>query len=551
MEKRRRFKEIKRPSQISDLECYSKNVRSINNSKFKMKERRNKSEFKLETNYDRFLPSLQNDSYNSKYLRTANFEAIRRKSNIINSGFYNTKSTEELQRTLSFNKKRMIKNNNELNELKIQYNKLSEDSENNRRFLTKILKLKNNEQYTNAELLEKMKKSHFNNIDMKKMLESIKMINLKLEVNEKKSILKSKNNEFKYLKENAKLKNISDIEYELSDKIDMKEEINLDIQKLKEIILTKKKVIDEKVEEYKKYKEKYQDLIKEEENVLKNTVEFKKKSVNLQQIIAKLERKIQKQEIEINNIYRNQFKMAISIDESKKKFKEINDYLNKREEINLNVQKRKELIKNYENKNSELDEEYEKLNKENNNLMNKNNEIEKNYKKNKKLNGNKKENKLKDYEEMLEKIKTEIDNLKKDYEDNQKKCNEIKKKDEEIIQKNKKEINKRNEQINDLEKKKNELQLNIENSKNNINEIQKELDYRKKQIELIKEQRQKENDLVKDITEEQLQEESNKLNLENKNIKEDIEKIDKKLEKYKDIDQRLLDAQNGINNKNK
>ncbi len=47
-----------------------------------------------------------------------------------------------------------------------------------------------------------------------------------------------------YLKENAKCKNVSDIKNDLSEKDDMKKQVELDIEKLKEIITGNTKFLE-------------------------------------------------------------------------------------------------------------------------------------------------------------------------------------------------------------------------------------------------------------------------------------------------------------------
>ena len=68
---------------------------------------------------------------------------------------------------------------------------------------------------------------------MKKMFDSTNLMELELKLNEKKLIIKHKNNEYIYLKENSKCKNVIDIQNDLSEKDDMKKKVELDIEKLK------------------------------------------------------------------------------------------------------------------------------------------------------------------------------------------------------------------------------------------------------------------------------------------------------------------------------
>jgi len=537
MSKKPNFKDLRSYSKISNKENH--NTKTNNISRVKMSQRKNKSELKLYTFYfDNYLPKLSDDSYNEENSKSRKFRAGQRKAfNTIGRGFYSTKSSNELQKTLSFNKNRMIKNKTEINELKIQYNKLSAYNENNRRVLAKILNIKSNRPYTTEEILKTMEK---NNLDktakkkMKKMFDSTNLMELELKLNEKKAIIKHKNNEYMYLKENAKCKNVTDIQNDLSEKDDMKKQVELDIEKLKEIIIGNTKFIEMNEEQYKKLDEKYKEIKKEENDIISKSNECKKNITNTQDIISKIEKKLQRQEILYKQNYRSQYEINNSIEEKEKKIKELNEYISKREEINNNVQNRKNLIKTFDNRNRELDNEYERLNNENNILMKKNNEMEKNKKLQKKMNESKKEgNKVKIYEENLKKLNKDFQEMKNENEAQQKKYKEINKKKCEIIQKNKEEIDKRNKKINDLENKKNELELNLKNWRKNIDDIQTELENGKKQIEMLKDKiRENENN----ISEEELENENEKLILENNNLKEEIEKINKELEQYNNND---------------
>ena len=497
MDERNKIKKYQSNSQINGTigrVNNSKYSRGSNTSKQKICKRKNKSELKLQTTYQKFLPNLGLDTYdNESYLKNEDIKVINKiKASTITMGFYSNKSSEELQKTLFFNKNRMLKNKTELNELKINYNKLSEHNRNNKNILSKILNLKENRQYSKEELLQKIKTCEFDGQSKRRMLDSIELINLKLEVNEKRSILKSKNNEYNLLKENSKYKNISELKKRLVNNDEIKKQLLLDIDKLKQIVLKGKQAMKESEQENINLDEKYKKVRKEEDEIKQKINEFQKKSDTLQDEIVKIERKLQKQEIIYKQNYKIQFEMKNSIKVKEKQIKEINDYLSKREQINSDILKRKEIIKQYEDKNFELDTEYDKLNNENNELIKKNTELEiesnKNKMKLKDIKNGKNKNKLKECEDNLKKIKLDFDSIKKEYENKKKKYDDKKNKQKEMIQKNKEEIDKKNAEIDKLEKKKEELETNIKNARLNINEIQKELNNRKKQMELIKQQ---------------------------------------------------------------
>ena len=365
MDKTTKIKKYHSPSQINGTKGRinnSKYSRSNNTSKQKICRRKNKSELKLQTTYQKFLPNLGLDTYdNESYLKNENIREINKiKASTITMGFYSNKSSEELQKTLSYNKNRMLKNKTELNELKINYNKLSEHNRNNKNIISKILDLKDNRQYSKEELLQKMKTCRFDEQSKRRMLDSIKLINLKLEVNEKKSILKSKINEYNLLKENSKYKNISELKKRLENNDEIKKQLLLDIDKLKQIVLKDKQVMKESEQENINLDEKYKKVKKEEDEIKQKIIDFQKKCDTLQDEIFKIERKLQKQEIIYKKNYKMQFEMKNSIKEKEKQIKEINDYLSKREQINSDLLRRREIIKQYEDKNFELDTEYDK-----------------------------------------------------------------------------------------------------------------------------------------------------------------------------------------------
>ena len=188
----------------------------LNTTRFKkFRKSKAKSELRLFPHLKRFLPYLTMEKYSSNFL-------------------HQTKSSQELQRTLSYNKNKMLSNKSDIRDLKIQYTKLQEENENNRKMLNSILQLDNDIVYSKEEILEKIKKSKLE-YEKNVVVDSINIINLKLELNEKKMILKSKNNEYNYLKENSKYKNYLEMQKQLVSNDDTKKEILSDLEVLKNI----------------------------------------------------------------------------------------------------------------------------------------------------------------------------------------------------------------------------------------------------------------------------------------------------------------------------
>ena len=85
----------------------------------------------------------------------------------------------------------MRKNKSDLRDLKLQYLKLHEENENNTKILANILKLDNSVLKSKEKILEKIKQSKLGQ-EKEIIMDSMNIIDLKLELNEKKSILKSR-----------------------------------------------------------------------------------------------------------------------------------------------------------------------------------------------------------------------------------------------------------------------------------------------------------------------------------------------------------------------
>ena len=248
---------IKGSSKTINSNQTAANFVKLNIRKFKMGKYKSKSELKLFLNLDKFFPSLKTEKYNP---------------NLLNS----KKSTQELQRTLSFNKNKMLKNKKDLKELKIQFSKLNEENENNRKIIASILNLDNDVFNNNSkeEILEIIKNNkkeknilsynnnnNNNEFENNKIIaDSINLMNLKLELNEKKNLLKSKNYEYYYLKENSKYKNYIEMQKQLSNNDDVKNDIISDLLKLKDILAENKNILDQKEEEYKKLSKNYKEV---------------------------------------------------------------------------------------------------------------------------------------------------------------------------------------------------------------------------------------------------------------------------------------------------
>ena len=426
-----------------------------------------KSDLRLYPNSKRFLPLLTTE---------------KNLSNFINS----VKSSQELQRTLSFNKNKMRKNKSDLRDLKLQYLKLHEENENNTKILANILKLDNSVLKSKEKILEKIKQSKLGQ-EKEIIMDSMNIIDLKLELNEKKSILKSKEYEYNILKENSKYKNFIEMKKQLTNNSGIKNEIISDLEKIKSLLSENKKIKEKKEEEFKKLSQKYKEIKSKENNISEEKRKNKGKYVILKELISKLEEKLHNQEIRFKRYCKEKMDLINSIKDKEDIVNEIKEYLSKREQIIAKLQKRKDIIKNLEKQIFEIENEFNKLSEVNFGLSK---QIEKNeniFKKlDKKYKDDRKEKSNMMLENNLKKIKLDLENIKNEFQIKIKKLKEINNKNIEDIQKNKNIIDVKRDLLNKLEKKKNRLELELENSGIKLKDIENEINDKKKELELLK-----------------------------------------------------------------
>ena len=444
---------LKHTSKISANTTNYSNFSKLNASKFKtFGKSKARSEIRLFPNSKRFFPFLTMEKYSSNFLN-------------------NTKSSQELQRTLSFNKNKMLKNKNDLRDLKIQFTKLHEENEINRTILAKMLNLTNDNFCSKEEILEKIKGYKIDK-EEKIIAENINIIDLKLELNEKKSILKSTNYEYNNLKENSKYKNIIEIKKQLLNNVDIKKEIVSDIQQLKNILEKNKKLLEEKEQEHKMLNIDYKEMKSKEKNFSEEQRKIKSKYIILKELISKLDQKMQLKEIKFKKFCKTKIELMNSIEENEIAVKEIKDYLSKREQNLSKLQKRRDIIKSLVKKVNEIEKEYLQFYEENNDLSQKLVKSEINSKKlDKKIKEDKREKNSMFMENNLKKIKFDLESIKKEYQIKKNKLKEINDKNNEEIENNNIMIENKKNIISNLEKKKKELELTLKNAKKKSNNL--------------------------------------------------------------------------------
>ena len=218
----------------------------------KLGKSKTKSELQLFPNLRRFLPFLATSSFLKK-----------------------DKNSKKLQRTLSFNKNKALKNKEDIKGLKMQYTKLQKENKFNKKMLSNILNLNDDILYTKEDILERIKNCKIED-EKKLVVDTLNLINLKFEINEKKSILKSKNDEYNILKNNSKYDNFIEMQKQLMNNDDIKKAILSDLEKLKNILEGNKKILEEKESEYKRLNKKYKNCDIKRINI-KTGTKFKKK----------------------------------------------------------------------------------------------------------------------------------------------------------------------------------------------------------------------------------------------------------------------------------
>jgi hypothetical protein len=150
-----------------------------------------------------------------------------------------------LKQKLISNKSNINKKKAELQDLKIQFNKLMKENKNHKNLIFDILKIDNEEDnssrennninnnlylglVTEEELMNKINECSINNTQEKKLKDSYDIINLRTEINCKRKLLLNKNNEYDKLRDNFKYKQMNEITTKLEELIIHEKKIKSD-----------------------------------------------------------------------------------------------------------------------------------------------------------------------------------------------------------------------------------------------------------------------------------------------------------------------------------
>ena len=492
-------------------------------------------------------------------------------NDILFSNNSNNIDLNSLKKILISNKSKMNKKKAELQELKIQYNKLLNQNKNIKNLIFEVLNLENeqnndscmeNDIYnvnqsltwcvSEEQLISKINSCIIDEEQEKKLKDSYQLINLRMEINSKKKLLLDKNNEYDELKIHSKFKNKSEMANKLKDLTSYEYKIKEEVKKLEEILQKKLKEILPKIEKELEIEEKNFDEINKKVNEFKKSFNDKVNRLNkLKKEILKIVNKSKFKKVNntlIDGIdYKGKktigSKLKEKIDQMKIDLSNINKYKNEmRENIIKLMAERKSKLDKQKKKNKELELKIDEINEKNKNLYLKflgYNE-EKSKLENKGKEQNKDIKKLEELEQKLNKVKNIKQQLIKECEEKEK-----------ILKENEKELNEQNkeilEKINNLKTNNNNMNKQVKELNDKINEIEIDIEQYQEQINNKKKEIENLND--KDYQSNEEKDEENKQN-SNQNIEEEFQRNKNYLinenEKYRKENEKLKNEINLI-----
>ena len=498
----------------------------------------------------------------------------------------NNLDIDSLKKKLISNKSNINKKRTELQDLKIQYNKLIDENKNHKNLIYEILHLENEPnsssieieennfnigplgRITEEQLISKINSCKIDEDQEKRLKDSYELINLRMELNNKKKLLLNKNNEYDKLKNKLKFKNMNEITTKLEDLIIEEEKIKKENAKMDEILQKNTSEILPNLEkEFEDEKNIYDEICKIES---KNKKEFNDKLNKINELkteIQNIENKTKftkNKNLAMNGLeYKGSktigIKLKARIEKMKFELEQINKYKNqKREDIIKIVEERKSKIDEQKKKNSELEKNINEINEKNKDLYMKTLDYNEEKKKleNRGKESNKEIKKMKEIEDKLNIVKNKKNELIIECEEK-----------EVILKNNKKEQNEKNknilEKLNNLKnnlqnmnKQVDELNTKINDIQNNIDNYQKQIDNKKIEIEKLndvnevnKEDENSENN-KKEEKSEDIQNIKNKLVKENKNYRKENKKIQKDIILLEEQIQKYINMNNKLNQEN-
>ena len=483
---------------------------------------------------------------------------------------------DSLKKKLLLNKTNINKKKAELQELKIQYNKLMRENRNHKNLIYEILQLENEENnssyvnynpdsnnnekivITEEQLISKINTCKINEAQEKKLKNSFDLINLRIEINNKKKLLTNKINEFDKLNENSKYKNVNEMTAKLEEMIVNEENIKKEIIKLEEILEKNNKTIPDLEKEYEEENKIYEEKDKKEKEYKKKFTDKIHELNKIKNEILNIKGKPKSKKIYINSLTRSPeyngtktigLRLKTKIDKIKYDLKQIDNYKNeKREDMIALLSERKSKINELKKKNDELESKINELTEKNKDLLMKS--MENNEEKKKLENKGKETNK--DIKKMTD-LENKLNNLTKKKQDLIKECEEkeqnLKNIENEQKEKNKimveqldslnNSINKMSDQIDELSGKINEMQKDIDNYQEQIDTKKKEIDKLKNEIEKKKNEKEENND---NQNMDDIKKENEILKVQNSKLKDELKFIEEQIQKFIKANEKLAQS---------
>ena len=541
----------------TDIKLFTKQGNEINmkfSNLFNMQKKTNKKEIKLREQH-----SINRGILEKMKPKTNRHNLTEVKTqNELNSYYYSDNDT--LKKIIGQLQNTLLKKENEVTDLKLHYNKLYDEDESNRKLLEKTLDLNRLEDISANEMIDKIKSCNLSEKKKDELSEDLKLMNLRSEINIKKRTLQLTGYAYDDFKDNAKFKNVCEMEKELEFKTGKKEKLENDFNNYLIIYEVLKTNVEDAIKCYKKKENIFKNIKNEEDNYMIKIKENKENIFELQKNLVKLERTVKIQENNYQKNINSDMRLKINIESNKKEMDQINKYKQEREKLKNTLKERQLMVKNYDKKNNDIEKKINQLENNNQKLCSKYSECSKEKSKLEKKAIIPKEDKIK-MKELKEKhlgIKNELKQNKKP--DKPKKLDPKKREILERIENGEKNIQNYKNEIEELTKKKSEIQENIKKMNENLEKNEKDITEKQNELnEILKQKKeeeliqQKRENLIKEETEKYnnnpkaykkeikiLQKQENdlkklneNLNKENKKIKDELEDIEKELEKYK------------------
>ena len=249
---------------------------------------------------------LKSNSISKNQLPLLEFNSISFYDSLPSENLY-ALDIESLKKKLILNKSNINKKKTELQDLKIQYNKLINENKNHKNLIYEILQLENElnnsseidinnynfnnnsnpfGRITEEQLISKINTCKITEEQKKKLKDSYELINLRMEINNKKKLLLNRNNEYDKLKYNLKFKNMNEITTKLEDLIIEEKRIKQENIKLEEILQKNNNEILPKLqEEFEKEEKNFEEINQKEKEFKKN---FNNKLQQLNELKAEI-----------------------------------------------------------------------------------------------------------------------------------------------------------------------------------------------------------------------------------------------------------------------